>query len=134
MSHDRAGNVALFGGFDGTTGLADTWIWNGSTWMQQTPASSPAARNLHAMVFDPDVGGIVLFGGTGASATGPNHYNDTWLWDGSNWTQVSPPGGPPSNRYAFGMVYDNAVHAVVIYGGYSSGPALQDTWELSLAP
>jgi uncharacterized protein YjdB len=134
MSYDRSGNVVLFGGSDGTGSFADTWIWNGTTWMQQSPASSPTARNLHAMVFDPDVGEIVMFGGTGPSATGPNYYNDTWVWDGSNWTQVSPSGVTPGNRYAFGMDYDSAAHAIVIYGGYSSGPALQDTWELSVLP
>ena len=134
MSYDRLGDVVLFGGYDGTTSLADTWVWNGSTWQPQSPASSPAARNLHAMVFDPDLGDVVFVGGTGPTATGPNYYDDTWVWDGSNWTQVSPSCGPPNNRYAFGMDYDSAAHAIVIYGGYSSGPALQDTWELALMP
>ena len=36
------GGVVLFGGVD-TTELADTWVWNGATWLAQS-ATGPAAR------------------------------------------------------------------------------------------
>ena len=127
LATDPAGNVLLFGGSDGTNNLADTWVWNGTTWVQQVPATSPPGRNLNEMVLDPSLNKVVLFGGAGAVG-----YNDTWTWDGTTWTQVSPTGGPPSQRYAFGMDYDGAANAIVIFGGYTAnGPAINDTWELA---
>jgi hypothetical protein len=128
MTNDRAGNVLLFGGTNGTANSADTWLWNGTTWQQLSPSVAPPARSGHAMVFDPDLNEVVLFGGYG--------LNDTWTWDGANWTQVTP-ATSPHDRYSFGMDYDGAAHAAVIFGGFSvadGGPILMDTWELSLAP
>jgi hypothetical protein len=77
------------------------------------------------MDFDPDLGEVVLFAGSNLS--------DTWSWDGVNWTQLIP-ASAPSARYAFSMDYDSTAHAFEIFGGYSPGPALNDTWALGLAP
>lgn len=41
---------------------------------------------------------IVLDGGGGQTS-----YGDTWEWDGDNWTNVSPPVGPPSNQVSGGV-------------------------------
>ena len=35
------GQLVLFGGTGTTGALADTWTWNGTTWTQQSPATSP---------------------------------------------------------------------------------------------
>ena len=41
--------VVLFGGF-GTSGrFSDTWEWDGATWTQRSPSTSPPARGYHAM-------------------------------------------------------------------------------------
>lgn len=40
----------------------------------------------------------------------------------------------PPNRYLFGMDYDPVRHYVLMFGGYSSGPARGDTWLLALEP
>jgi hypothetical protein len=77
------------------------------------------------MAFDPDLNEVILFAGY--------LLNDTWIWDGSNWTQVFPSTVPP-DRYSFGMNYDSATHAVVLFGGFSSGDIRPDTWELAPAP
>ena len=46
--------VVLFGGqADGPTWLADTWEWDGVTWIQRSPATSPPMRAHAAMAFDP---------------------------------------------------------------------------------
>ena len=53
-------------------------------WAQETPKNSPTPRAGATMVFDAARGQIVLFGGYDPS--GP--FNDTWVWDGTNWTQM----------------------------------------------
>ena len=64
MAYDAAtGTVVLFGG-DGSSGdLGDTWTWNGTTWTEQTPATSPPARESATMAYDAATGTVVLFGG-----------------------------------------------------------------------
>ncbi len=56
------------------------------TWTQRAPATSPSARSGGAMAFDPSRGKIVLHGGT----TKAGVSNETWEWDGSTWTDVTP--------------------------------------------
>jgi hypothetical protein len=133
IAYDNAsGNVLLFGG-DNAVGVqyTDTWNWNGTTWTQQLPASSPSARTSAAMTYDASLGMIVLFGGY--AGIWEDSLNDTWIRNGTTWTQIHPATTPP-NRYAFGMDYDPVDRVVVMFGGYSSTVARGDTWLLALEP
>jgi len=66
MAYDAMhGRVVLFGGFNGSSYLGDTWVWNGTTWALQTPAASPTARYGASMAYDAAHGKVVLFGGDG---------------------------------------------------------------------
>jgi hypothetical protein len=77
MAYDAAtGTVVLFGGFGSSSLLGDTWTWNGTTWTQQHPATSPSARDV-AAVADAATGTVVLFGG-GSPDGGV--FGDTWTW------------------------------------------------------
>jgi hypothetical protein len=128
MAYDAAqSNVVLFGGFtDNGTTLGDTWVWNGTTWTQQSPAPSPAARFFHAMAYDPVHNQVVLFGGQPSISGGA--LNDTWVWDGTNWTQMSPANSPPA-RYGHTLVYDAQRGQMVLFGGENANNAyLNDTW------
>ena len=62
--------AVLFGGNDGTSNLNDTWVWDGSNWIQQFPATSPSPRMWMSMTYDESRRQLVLFGGFG-------WYNDT---------------------------------------------------------
>ena len=132
MAYDAATNtVVLFGGCTansncGSTGLlGDTWTWDGSTWTQLSPATSPPAREDAAMAYDAANGTIVLFGGSGSGFTS---LGDTWSWDGSTWTQLSP-ATSPSARYGASMTYGPATGTLVLFGGVnSSGLFFNDTW------
>jgi len=63
MAYDTARGVAvLFGGFDGTKTIADTWEWDGSAWKLRA-TTGPANRHRHAMAYDSARGVTVLFGG-----------------------------------------------------------------------
>jgi hypothetical protein len=116
MAYDAArGQVVLFGG---TNGVPDTWVWDGSSWVQKFPPNRPSTRSGHAMAYDAARGQVVLFGGSGSSGA----LNDTWVWDGYNWIQKFPAHSPPA-RSGHAMAYDAARGQVVLFGG-----GLDDTW------
>ena len=108
---DTAKTMVLFGGEASSGALADTWIWNGSTWVQQKPTTSPSARQAAGLSSFPPGGGLVLFGGqTSANAS----VTDTWTWHGSDWTQLSPAASPSTQPV--GMTYDAGRNLVVFFG------------------
>jgi hypothetical protein len=79
MVYDLAtGNIILSGG-GGSKVLNDTWTWDGTTWTNQAPATSPHARYVASMAYDPATRNVVLFGGFGEGALG-----DTWTWGSSS--------------------------------------------------
>jgi hypothetical protein len=116
MVYVPIGDVAfLFGGLDGTsTPLNDTWVWNGTNWIQLSPAASPPARYGHGLAYDATLGQVVLFGGYAGGTGLP--LNDTWAFNGSNWTQLAPITSAPG-MLSFAMSYDAARGATTIFGG-----------------
>ena len=74
------------------------------------------------MAYDPGTGQLVLFGGADSSG----RLNDTWTWDGSNWTHQSPASSPPA-RYVASMAYDPGTGQLVLFGGYGTH-YFGDTW------
>ena len=129
MAYDSAhGQVVLFGGENANNGLYnDTWVWDGANWTQKFPQNSPPAREAHAMAYDSVHGQVVLFGGNGeASLLGPGYFSDTWVWDGSNWTQKFPQSSPPA-RFAHAMAFDSGHGQVVLFAG-TSAIQFADTW------
>lgn len=121
------GNVVLFGGFVDTTGtgspLSDTWIWNGTTWVQQNPTDSPSPRGNAAMAYDAATNHVVLFGGESNGLV----LNDTWIWDGRTWTQQHPATSPLA-RDSTAMVYDTTLGKIILFGGATPFTYLNDTW------
>ena len=54
--------VVMFGGYDAGTTFSDTWTFDGTAWTEQSIATPPRARYLHAMA---TLGGkVVMFGDT----------------------------------------------------------------------
>ena len=106
--------------------LAGTWVWDGSNWTQQSPATSPPARFGAAMAYDTATGNVVMFSGYSSSLL----LSDTWVWDGSNWTEQSPATSPAA-RWGAPMVYDAATGKVVMFGGFDIATGTNDfadTW------
>ena len=118
MAYDAArAQVVLFGGLVGdNTRANDTWIWDGTNWIQKSPANSPTPREGAKMVYDSARGQVVLFGGSSNAGNGDNSNNETWVWDGTDWTQKSPVNNP-TPRHAHAMAYDAARARVVLFGG-----------------
>jgi hypothetical protein len=103
-----------------------TWEFDGTDWAQITTAHSPPPRESFRLAYDESRAAVILFGGTLPKTTGP--LDDTWSYDGTDWTELSLTTSPPP-RAAFAMTYDPARSAVVLFGDGTFADAT--TWELS---
>jgi hypothetical protein len=95
--------------------VIDTWSWNGHTWIQRHPHTQPALGFGAAFAADPATRTVVVFGG-GSPFAGPQS-DQTWTWNGRDWTQQFPPGEHPTARTGNGLAYDPATGRVVLFGG-----------------
>jgi hypothetical protein len=126
------GRVVMFGGVGGTslgTSSDETWSYDGTTWTLLSPTQRPAARLHMDMVFDSSRGVFVLYGGQ--SSGGGGALNETWEFNGVDWTQRFPAANP-GNLCLHAMAFDSVRNKVVLFGGYPGGfPAIDSnrTWE-----
>jgi len=74
------------------------------------------------MVYDAAHGQILMFGGLGSG-----YLSDTWVWDGTGWTQLSPASAPPARSDA-SLAFDVQHARVVLMGGTNASGTLKDTW------
>jgi hypothetical protein len=104
--------LVLFGGQANGRGIPvsfnDTWTYDGTTWIQQHPATSPALPGLYlpvgsngGMAYDPAIGKLVLYAG------------QTWTYDGKTWTEQSPAASPIGRIGA--VTYDAALKKLLLY-------------------
>ena len=123
--------IVLFGGFGAPAPVNDTWVWDGADWIQKFPKTSPPARAHPAMAYDPVHGQVLLFGGEefpliDGSLT-ETRVNDTWTWDGENWSQQSP-SDVPSAYSAPVMAYDSARSQIVLLDDEPGSGNPTETW------
>lgn len=119
-----AGAVVMFGGQSSGTYanmLEETWLWNGTTWSQATPTTSPSARAGHAMAASASQ--AIVFGGRSTNS----FLNDTWSFDGTQWTQLFPTTVPSVRGEAM-MVWDSSNALWVMFGGENNYNYLPETW------
>jgi hypothetical protein len=76
------------------------------------------------MVYDSMHGVTVLFGGNIYLV---GNQQDTWIWDGSSWTQVANTGPAPRLQHA--MAFDSQRSKVVLFGGVTYSNAMETVWE-----
>ncbi|HLM70066.1 MAG TPA: PKD domain-containing protein, partial [Thermoplasmata archaeon] len=107
-----------------------TWAFSNGSWTNLTnPHDAPPARYGAVMDFDPNMGGLLLFGGHGLGFT---DLNDTWLFRAGEWTNLSrySPVTPSPREYA-SMAFDPdpEENGSVLFGGNALGVgATNDTW------
>lgn len=114
-------NLVLFGGYNGTTYLQDTWTWSGSNWTSPSPTTKPAVREEASFGYDSSTSQMILFGGYSGS-----DLSDTWSWSGTNWTSLSPTASP-SARFGAGVGYNPAIGDLALFGGLGASFDA-DTW------
>src|SRR5438045_594245 len=120
----KTSHMILFGGstkVDPGTRLAydlnDTWEWLGDHWVQRYPAHVPHGRSFQTMAYDSNRSRTLLFGGkSGTTTTDSTFYNDTWTFDGNDWTQINTPN-QPSPRYYSGSAFDPIRDEWILFGG-----------------
>jgi hypothetical protein len=141
--------VVLWGGHNSTPGYPvddqqhytmdnDTWEFRAGAWHQILTTHAPLPSSEPTLVADPLLGGLVEFGGY--DQLGPGGYiawNQTWLFRGGEWTNLTLPLAPNARDGAAGA-FDPALGGVVIYGGQDEGVAneclMNDTWVLAGTP
>jgi hypothetical protein len=106
-------------------GVASTCFAQEPTWTQKCPPTRPPARYAHDIAYDAARGQVVMFGGGNPDTN--TIFNDTWVWDGTTWTQKFPAMSPLA-RTGHAMAYDAAHGQVVLFGGFVNGSPSADTW------
>jgi hypothetical protein len=127
--------VILFGGLASDRSgydllLGDTWEWDGREWRELHPAHRPPARYGSVMATDPVRKRVLLFGGYLSPGLFGQVANDSWEWDGSDWTQRFPVNAPTPRAFS-AMAWCAASGRLVLYGGGGFGGGTADTWEWS---
>jgi len=120
------GQVVLFGGDDANSdALADTWVWDGGNWTQKLPQTSPPPRVAHAMAYDEAASRTIIYGGMFSSV---NYVpeNDTWVWDGGNWSKSLSQANPPAG--AGGAMVYQASRGQIVMTLWTSPGTVTDTW------
>ncbi len=145
LAYDSNRDVTvLFGGFgvgncdgSGSQTCDGTWEWgmwgagicaNGSAgpcWRDVSPGAGPPKRSNHGMAYDARRQRVVLFGGI----DGLTKLDDTWLWDGTTWTQACTTAPcnttRPTARRVPAMAWDAQRERVVLFGGNDT----RELWE-----
>ncbi len=131
----NSGMVILFGGTDRNKCYNETWSYDpaANTWTNLKPAGEvPTGRSDAGMVYEPNSGTMVLFGGVDGDF---NCLEDTWSYDPASnvWTKITT-AATPSARSGHGMAYDRHSKKIILFGGIDSQlTCYADTWVFDLA-
>ncbi len=125
MAYDSSRRrLVIFGG-EGDTGLlGDTWEFDGTTWLEATPATSPSPRRSGAMAYDAARGVIVLYGGEDIPL-----LDDTWEYDGTAWTERHPSQTPGTIGSSSLCYYEAVDRIFLVNGEYSEGEISHWIWD-----
>jgi cysteine-rich repeat protein len=140
LTYDIAlGKTVLFGGSSpdssdfGTVFRNDTWVFDGADWAEVHTMHAPSRRDGFGFAYDAGSERVVLFGGTVDMTF--VQVADTWIFDGSDWTEVHGATAPSARSPAL-EVFDSTRGQIVLFGGSGHRNGLpvtfDDTWSLSL--
>jgi hypothetical protein len=120
--------VVLFGGsVDGSpdTTLADTWEFDGNTWVETTPAASPGDRGAALCGYDPVRQLIVL--ANGQSETTGSLRKDTWVYSGGGWAEAAAANTPQGSSLE--MLWHPTLQKLMIVGRKETGTLASWTFD-----
>ncbi|HVT05611.1 MAG TPA: hypothetical protein VHL58_19810 [Thermoanaerobaculia bacterium] len=112
--------VILFGGFNGTTDIFDSWEFDGTTW-RETQVAGPQIRDPF-MTYDVLRNDVVLLGENSKNESEMYHYVS------GAWEKLTPAHLPTCVLLA-SMAYDTTKNRIVLVNGVCpSGATPQETW------
>jgi cysteine-rich repeat protein len=106
--------VVLFGGLLNLNGsiLGDTMLRRASTWSPALPFTQPQPRMGASVAYDPLRKRVVMFGGDQSCIPCGGHTDETWEWDGRQFSAVD--GARPIPQSGTAMVYNAASRSVMM--------------------
>lgn len=133
---DRRQVMVLFGGLDAYgSAPVDTWEFDGTQWRQAGTNGPPGGRSYPILGYDPLRGVTILTSGGEIPSDGfptQKYFDDTWEWNGSEWTEVTPEGAHPQAVLLGFGAYDLRRGRLVQFGGTPDEAhkvASRETWE-----
>ncbi|MBN2328477.1 MAG: M56 family metallopeptidase [Candidatus Omnitrophica bacterium] len=95
---------------------SETWEFDGQTW--KLVSDEGPDRWYFGLAYDESTGKTVLYGGFAVRDGNwqAELYDDTWEWDGANWTRVEEHSGDPASGLA--LVYYPPLQIVLRIGGF----------------
>ncbi|MHB8352544.1 MAG: PKD domain-containing protein, partial [Thermoplasmata archaeon] len=148
MAYDPASNVTLlYGGAGPASGdggcvvpVPQLWRFGNGTWKNLTPPNGTngpgGAGGLEdlGLTYDPQIGGLLLFGGTTSGSAGCYSLAETWTYVNGTWTNLTGALATPvpGARQWFPLVYDMADGYAFLSGGndYGTTTYYADSWAL----
>jgi hypothetical protein len=112
----------------------EVWSWDGVAWVRiwpgpsQPSSSGPPRRLVPASAWDPVSNRLILFGGVRPMGGLPP--NDTWAWDGTNWTQLAPQTVPPPIDGGQLMAIDPTTGKILMLDGVQTWTWDGSDWRL----
>ncbi len=99
------------------------------TWTKLHPAGTPPpARLVHAMVYEPSHGQLIMTGG--CNVDNSKYFADTWAYDAAanTWTNLDPAGPVPAGGTGQTLVYDLSTAKVILFGGKGDTGPSNESW------
>ncbi|MBK9974016.1 MAG: choice-of-anchor D domain-containing protein [Planctomycetes bacterium] len=118
---DGAGRMVIFGGRAETGAfLNTTYALNLSTlvWAQVAATGSINARIAAAAIYDPVGDRMILYGGSNNGTLTTLHSLN--MSGAPAWTTMAKVGTAPAGLFYHSMVYDPALHRMLVYGGFNA--------------
>ncbi len=114
-------NVELFSQYAKCSVSDPSWTFRTS--------SGPLRRYSTDMVYDASRGVCVLYGGLSPITVSSVPNDETWEWDGVEWTRRFPAHNP-GGRQMHELVYDSVRNKVLLFGGWPNGTnGTADVWQ-----
>ncbi len=129
MTYDAVDQeLVLFGGRTPNSVDGDTWTFSSVGWAPVSAATAPAARYGAGFAYDAADHYALLFGGYALKSQQTYAFNDTWVFSGGTWRNLSL-AEAPSPRGEMGLGFDSSQSALILFGGANAaGTSFGDTW------
>lgn len=115
MVYDEARAEVLMLGY-GTAGSPEMYRLTSASWERITPEDLPSCVAFSGMTFQKHNGNVLFVGGQCLPA---GLTADTWEWDGTNWTDVTPTFNPGA-VVGHALAYDRTRNEAILFGGIFS--------------